>query len=114
MREVLGEALTFPFGIRDASMPALFAAVPKLDDFVYQFKIQILHKLIPGLDKLGYEPGATPESSETRTGGTTSSGRVPMQQPPFYGQMPRPSFPGRPSLFDEPYGPDDFTRYLKP
>jgi hypothetical protein len=113
--DVISTDAIFPLAAKTIPLTNLFSVVPKVDDFVYSMKINILHKLIPGLDKVGYEPGAAAEAPASTSTGAASSGipagRRPYQ-PPFYGDIPRPTFPGRPSLFDEPYGPDDPSRYV--
>ncbi|KAJ2956038.1 hypothetical protein NQZ79_g8080 [Umbelopsis isabellina] len=77
----------------------------RLNDFINLFKINILQKLIPGLNKPGYEES----QSATSTVGSqpnVGSGSNPLQEtrPEHrpYGDIPRPPY------FDDPLAGDDF------
>lgn len=70
-----------------------------LDGMVYEFKVHILHKLIPGLGKLGFEAGTTSSA-------TTASSSASRVQPRGSG-IPRPGYP-------EQRGPPPFAPALDP
>ncbi|KAH8554675.1 PI31 proteasome regulator N-terminal-domain-containing protein [Umbelopsis sp. PMI_123] len=86
-----------------------FISSSRLNDFISLFKINILQRLIPGLNKPGYEesqsstsvPTSRPEQSQPRN---------PLEDPRYERdrqreRIPRPPFFGDPLAGDEPYGP---------
>ncbi|CAG8812329.1 7415_t:CDS:2, partial [Racocetra fulgida] len=79
----------------------IFISTSRIKDLVSIYKINILQRLIPGLNKPGYE-----ETRTNNTSSNTQSGRrepqpasddplrIPTSQPPRF----------RPPIFDDPYG----------
>ena len=121
--------VTFPITVRPSAtnydtMASLYTDA--LDGFLYDFKLQILHKLIPGLTKIGFEPGMTTSTSTTAAPPRAGGSRLPPppsqpQQPPSpYGPPsfedplrmipPRYDVPWPPPNRLEPYAPDDPSR----
>ncbi|KAI8582293.1 hypothetical protein K450DRAFT_228276 [Umbelopsis ramanniana AG] len=83
-----------------------FISSSRLNDFISLFKINILQKLIPGLNKPGYEESqsSTDVPSSTTTG--QSRPRNPLEDPRYERErIPRPPIFGDPLAGDEPFGP---------
>lgn len=73
-----------------------------LDDLVSDVKSKILHKLIPGLTKIGYEP--------TIPTTTTQPPPTVPYQPPFRPFIPQnPVYPEMPPYVNDPFGRSPFT-----
>ncbi|KAI9317162.1 PI31 proteasome regulator N-terminal-domain-containing protein [Dichotomocladium elegans] len=97
-------AAFFPYNPSDERSDPLvhgYISTSQFQEFVSLFKINILHRILPGLQKPGYE--------DTRNDSNSSAAsQVPRAHPPPLrpGQQDR-SPPIRPPIFDDPLSADD-------
>ncbi|KAI8986392.1 PI31 proteasome regulator N-terminal-domain-containing protein [Pilobolus umbonatus] len=85
----------FPYRINESDQPLVhgFISSTRLDDYIKAYKLNIIQRLIPGLNKPGYEETRTSNTASP----TTSSNTRPSQPPqPSTGQLPHPRV-------DDPY-----------
>ncbi|KAM3586920.1 hypothetical protein VKS41_001969 [Umbelopsis sp. WA50703] len=96
----------YPYG-RSQQEPLVngYISSSRLNDFINLFKINILQRLIPGLNKPGYEESQS-ASSSVGTQPNPSRGSNPLQETRPerrpYGDIPRPPY------FDDPLAGDEF------
>ncbi|RIA87375.1 PI31 proteasome regulator N-terminal-domain-containing protein [Glomus cerebriforme] len=86
----------FPFTAEKYNVEPIvhgFISTNRIKDMINIYKINIVQRLIPGLNKPGYEETGTTYSSTRQQDDPL---RVPTRQPPRF-----------PPIFDEPYGGDE-------
>ncbi|KAI8647333.1 PI31 proteasome regulator N-terminal-domain-containing protein [Parasitella parasitica] len=97
----------FPYNASTSDQPLIhgFISSTRFNDFIMAYKLNILQRLIPGLNKPGYEDESNSGSSTTATTTTTNTSAVPpvreplipntniATQPPIFGSTDDPAFP---------------------
>ncbi|ORZ03381.1 PI31 proteasome regulator N-terminal-domain-containing protein [Syncephalastrum racemosum] len=94
----------YPYDPQNATEPLIhgFISSSRLNDFIILFKTSIIQRLMPGLNKPGYEE----ESSGTQTSRTANPSTAGQpQQPPPPGSRSPPRV--RPPIFDDPLAADE-------
>uniref|UniRef100_A0A1D1YET9 Proteasome inhibitor PI31 subunit n=1 Tax=Anthurium amnicola TaxID=1678845 RepID=A0A1D1YET9_9ARAE len=93
----------FPFTTEKYNVDPIvhgFISTSRIKDFTNIYKINIIQKLIPGLNKPGYEESGTTTTTAQPSSSTRQQDhdplRIPTRQPPRV-----------PPLFDDPYGGDE-------
>ncbi|KAI7851912.1 PI31 proteasome regulator N-terminal-domain-containing protein [Circinella umbellata] len=94
----------FPYNPQDSKEPLVhgFISTSQFQEFINLFKINILQRIIPGLQKPGYDDSA---SSVTTSSTATQPASSNQQSPSSSSSRPPPS--ARPPIFDDPLSADD-------
>lgn len=79
----------FPNDLSNDPLVHGFISSNRFHDFIKTVKLNIIQRLIPGLNKPGYDDSTTTTASSS---GTTPSGNQP-RQPPFMVPQPMPTDP---------------------